>query len=118
MDGLTDDVITLVANTLAAVTDTWEDAVGHPTERKDRVQEREDTCDTFMPSWGCPQPEQARVGSKYERHSCTGHKDAKKSRRFCASHCLIQGISMEYKDLRQSGNYQIDSDLVWYCSAF
>ena len=40
--GLTDDVITLVANTLAAFTNTWDDAVGHPTARKDRTQEKKD----------------------------------------------------------------------------
>ena len=43
MEGLTDDVITLAANTLAATTDAWYVAVGHPTVRKDRVQETEDT---------------------------------------------------------------------------
>ena len=37
VEGLTDDVITLAANTLAATTDAWDDAVGHPTARKDRV---------------------------------------------------------------------------------
>ena len=36
MEGLTDNVITLAANTLAAVTDTWDVAAGH------RVQEKED----------------------------------------------------------------------------
>ena len=40
---LTDDVITLAANTLAATTDAWDDAVGHRTASKDRVQETEDT---------------------------------------------------------------------------
>ena len=35
--------ITPAANTLAATTDAWEDAVGHPTARKNRVQEKEDT---------------------------------------------------------------------------
>ena len=43
VEGLTDDVITLAANSLAAVTDMADDAVGHPTESKDRVQERDDT---------------------------------------------------------------------------
>ena len=43
VEGLTDDVITLAANTLTATTDAWDDAVGHPTARKDRVQETEDT---------------------------------------------------------------------------
>ena len=43
VEGLTKDVITLVANTVAADTDTWDDAVGHPTARKDRNQEKEDT---------------------------------------------------------------------------
>ena len=43
VEGLTDDVITLVANTLAATTDAWDNAVGHTTARKDRVQETEDT---------------------------------------------------------------------------
>ena len=43
VEGLMDDVITLAANTLAATTDAWDDAVGHPTARKDRVQETEDT---------------------------------------------------------------------------
>ena len=43
MEGLTDDVITLAANTLAAITDAWDVAVGHPTARKDRVQDTEDT---------------------------------------------------------------------------
>ena len=43
VEGLTDDVITLAANTLAATTDAWDDAVQHPTARKERVQEREDT---------------------------------------------------------------------------
>ena len=38
-----DDVITLAANTLAATTDAWDVAVGHPTARKDRVQGTEDT---------------------------------------------------------------------------
>ena len=46
VEGLTDDVITLAANTLAATTDAWDVAVGHPTARKDRVQ---DTEDTLMP---------------------------------------------------------------------
>ena len=43
VEGLTDDIITLAANTLAAVTDTWDDAMGRPTERKDNIQEKEDT---------------------------------------------------------------------------
>ena len=43
MGGITDDVITLATNTLAATTDAWDVAVGHPTARKDRVQETEDT---------------------------------------------------------------------------
>ena len=43
VEGLTDDVITLAANTLAATTDAWDVAVGHPTARKDRVQDTEDT---------------------------------------------------------------------------
>ena len=43
MEGLTDDVITLTANTLAATTDASDVAVGHPTARKDRVQGTEDT---------------------------------------------------------------------------
>ena len=38
VEGLTQDVITLAANTLAATTDAWDVAVGHPTARKDRVQ--------------------------------------------------------------------------------
>ena len=42
VEGLTDDVITLAANTLAATTDAWDDAVGHHTACKDRVQETED----------------------------------------------------------------------------
>ena len=43
VEGLTDDVSTLAANTLAATTDAWDDVVGHPTARTDRVQETEDT---------------------------------------------------------------------------
>ena len=43
VEGLTDDVITQAANTLAAATDAWDDAVGHPTARNAMVQEREDT---------------------------------------------------------------------------
>ena len=43
VEGLTDDVITLAANTLAATTDAWDVAVGHPTARKDRIQGTEDT---------------------------------------------------------------------------
>ena len=43
VEGLTDDVITLAANTLAATTDGWDGAVGHPTACKDRVQGTEDT---------------------------------------------------------------------------
>ena len=43
VEGLTDDVITLAANTLAATTDASDVAVGHPTARKDRVQGTEDT---------------------------------------------------------------------------
>ena len=42
VEGLTDDIITLATNTLAATTDAWDDALGHPTARKDRVQETED----------------------------------------------------------------------------
>ena len=42
MEGLTDDVITLGAKTLAATTDASDIAVGHPTARKDRVQVTED----------------------------------------------------------------------------
>ena len=37
-----DDLIILATNTLAAVTDTWDHAVGHPTARKDRSREKED----------------------------------------------------------------------------
>ena len=36
-------VITLAGNTLAATTHAWDDAVGQPTTRKDRVQDTEDT---------------------------------------------------------------------------
>ena len=43
VEGLTDDVITLASNTLAAATDAWDDAKGHPTARKDRVQGMADT---------------------------------------------------------------------------
>ena len=43
VEGLTDKVITLATNTLAASTDAWDVAKGHPTARKDRVQETEDT---------------------------------------------------------------------------
>ena len=43
VEGLTDDVITLAAKTLAEVMDTWDDAVGPQTERKDRIEEREDS---------------------------------------------------------------------------
>ena len=43
VEGLTDDVITLAANTLAATMDAWDDAVGHPTARKNTVQETKDT---------------------------------------------------------------------------
>ena len=43
MEGLTDDIIPLATNTLAATMDAWDDAVGHPTARKDRVQDTEDT---------------------------------------------------------------------------
>ena len=43
VEGLTDDIITLAANTLAATTDVWDDAVGHPRARNDRVQDTEDT---------------------------------------------------------------------------
>ena len=43
MEGLTDDIITLATNTLAATTDAWDDAVGHPMARKDRVQDLKDT---------------------------------------------------------------------------
>ena len=43
VEGLTDDVITLAANTPAATTDAWDVAVGQPGARKDRVQGTEDT---------------------------------------------------------------------------
>ena len=43
VEGLTEDVITLAANTLAAVTDSRDDTVGHPAAHKDRIQEKEDT---------------------------------------------------------------------------
>ena len=43
VEGIMDDVITLAANTLAASTDAWDDAMGHPTASKDRLQETEDT---------------------------------------------------------------------------
>ena len=43
VEGLTDDIITLATNTLAATTDAWDDAVEHPMARKDRVQETKDT---------------------------------------------------------------------------
>ena len=42
VEGLTEDVITLAANTLAATMDAWEVAAGHPTARKDRIQDTED----------------------------------------------------------------------------
>ena len=37
VEGLTNDVIILLGNTLAATTDAWDVAVGHPTARKDRL---------------------------------------------------------------------------------
>ena len=43
VEGLMDDVITRAANTPAPATDAWNDAMGHPTARMDRVQERNDT---------------------------------------------------------------------------
>ena len=43
VEGLTDDIITLAANTLAVTRDAWDVAVGHPTARKDRVQDTEET---------------------------------------------------------------------------
>ena len=43
VEGLKGDVITLAVNTLAATTDAWDVAVGHPAARKDRVQDTEDT---------------------------------------------------------------------------
>ena len=43
MEGLTHDVITVVANTLANVTGAWDKNIGHPNERKDQAQENEDT---------------------------------------------------------------------------
>ena len=43
VEGLTDDVITPATNTLAATTNAWDVAVGHPTARNDRVQDTEDT---------------------------------------------------------------------------
>ena len=43
VEGHTDEVITPATNSLAAVKYTWDDAVGHPTERKDRIQEKQDT---------------------------------------------------------------------------
>ena len=43
VEGQTDDVITLAANILAATTDALNNAVGHPTARKDMVQDMEDT---------------------------------------------------------------------------
>ena len=43
VEGLTDNIITPAINTLAATTDAWDDALGPPTARKDRVQETEDT---------------------------------------------------------------------------
>ena len=43
VEGITDNNITLATNTLAAVTDTWDDAVRHTTARKDRIKEKEDT---------------------------------------------------------------------------
>ena len=42
-EGLTEGVITLATNTLAAVTDTPNDTVGHPMELENRIQEKEDT---------------------------------------------------------------------------
>ena len=42
VEGLTDKVITVAINTLVAVTDAWVDAVGHPTARRDRIQEKGD----------------------------------------------------------------------------
>ena len=47
-EGLADDIIILPANTLAATTDVWDDASGHPTARKDRVQDTEDTLTTDL----------------------------------------------------------------------
>ena len=43
VEGLTDNVITLAANTLAPTTDAWYVAVGYPKARNDRVQDTEDT---------------------------------------------------------------------------
>ena len=43
VEGPTDDGIIIAANTLAATTEASDDAVKHPTARKDKVQETEDT---------------------------------------------------------------------------
>ena len=43
VEGLTDDVISLAPNTLAAATDAWDDASGHPTARNNRVQRTGET---------------------------------------------------------------------------
>ena len=43
VEDLTDNVITLATNTLAAVTNTSDNAAGQPTARKDKIQEKEDT---------------------------------------------------------------------------
>ena len=37
VEGLIDDIIPLAANVLAAVKDTWVDALGHPRERRDTL---------------------------------------------------------------------------------
>ena len=43
VEGLTDDVITLATNTLAATTNAWDVAAGHTLTLKDKVQDTEDT---------------------------------------------------------------------------
>ena len=48
LEVLTDDVITLAANTLMAARNKWDDTVGHPTERKDRLEQRDDILPTEL----------------------------------------------------------------------
>ena len=63
VEGVTDDIITLAANSLAAV--TGQDVAGHPTERKDRVQEREGTLTPDLFDHWCNLP--VHQNNKYKK---------------------------------------------------
>ena len=94
VEGVMDDVLNLVTHTLAAVPNTWDDAVGYPTEGKDRIQEKEDILtpeivDELVQRTSPPQQHVQRIVLKVTDCTVLGHpSDTPTITLMCHQHTL------------------------------